>query len=215
MDYRDVPLITGVILAGGSNRRMGGMMKALLSINGELFIERQLAVMSTICSEILIIANEPALFEKQLSSRSQHQVRVIRDQLPGNGPLAGLQAAMTAAHSDELWVVACDMPFISSIAAEMLLTLRRSHGEGGYDAAIPLLKNRLQPLHGIYHRRCQCVVDELLNAEQYRVMGLLERLDYAEAEEHSFMENGVSLNFAENVNTPEELDRIQGAFGWI
>ncbi|NOU93891.1 NTP transferase domain-containing protein [Paenibacillus sp. LMG 31456] len=208
MDYRGGPPITGVILAGGSNRRMGGKMKALLSINGELFIERQLAVLSTICNEILIITNEPAMFEQQLSW-SQANVRIIRDHQPGNGPLAGVQAAMAAAYYDELWVVACDMPFISSVAAEMLLKLRRSRGEEGYDAAIPQLKSRLQPLHAIYHRRCQSAIDELLAAEQYRVMGLLERLEYIKAEDSFFMEKGVPLNFAENVNTPEEFNRLE------
>ncbi|MCR8633252.1 molybdenum cofactor guanylyltransferase [Paenibacillus radicis (ex Xue et al. 2023)] len=208
MDYRSEPPISGVILAGGNNRRMGGRMKAMLSLKGELFIERQLTEMSIICSEVLIITNEPAMFEQQLSWPGQH-VRLVCDQQPGKGPLAGLQAAMAVAQYNELWVVACDMPFISSRAAEMLLTLRRSQGEAGYDAAVPLLNGRLQPLHAIYHRRCHNVVNELLEAEQYRMMGLLERLDYAEAESSSFMDKGISLNFAENVNTPEELRSLE------
>ncbi|MFD0679734.1 MULTISPECIES: molybdenum cofactor guanylyltransferase [unclassified Paenibacillus] len=208
MDYRSEPPISGVILAGGSNRRMGGKMKAMLSLKGELFIERQLTEMSIICSEILIITNEPAMFEQQLSWPRQH-VRLVCDQQPGNGPLAGLQAAMAVAQYNELWVVACDMPFISSRAAEMLLALRRSQGKAGYDAAVPLLNSRLQPLHAIYHRRCHNVINELLEAEQYRMMGLLERLDYAEAEPSSFMDRGVSSNFAENVNTPEELRSLE------
>jgi molybdopterin-guanine dinucleotide biosynthesis protein A len=187
---------------------MGGRMKALLKLNGELFIERQLAEMSKVCNEILIIANEPSLFEQQLSWTGA-EVRIIPDLQPGKGPLAGLQAAMSAARNAELWAVACDMPRISSAAADTLLAIRRSRGDEGRDAAVPLVNGRLQPLHAVYHRRCAGIIDGLLEAGRFRVMELLDLLDYAVAEDGEFINKGISPTFTENVNTPEDLEQLE------
>lgn len=200
-------MISGVILAGGQNRRMGGKMKALLQLDGQLFIERQLAELSKLCSEIIIVANEPRLFEEQLSW-PQAQVRIVRDKQPGKGPLAGLQAAMATTSSDELWVVACDMPYVSAEAAKVLLELRRSGEHGGRDLALPLISGRLQPLHAIYHRRCLEAVEQLLVEERYRIMRLVEMLDSAEAEEHCFLKRKIPLQFVINVNNPSDFDNL-------
>ncbi|TDF91865.1 molybdenum cofactor guanylyltransferase [Paenibacillus piri] len=200
--------ITGVILAGGGNRRMGGRPKALLDLNGERFIDRQLTEMSLVCSEIIIAANEASLFN-ELPMTSAN-VRVIPDLQPGKGPLAGLQAAIAAASYDELWVVACDMPCLSAAAAETLLNLRRRHeADGSGDAAVPLLYGKTQPLHAVYHRRCGRIIGELLAASRHRMMDLLDRLDYAAVGESTFTERGVAPVFAENVNTPEDLERLR------
>jgi molybdopterin-guanine dinucleotide biosynthesis protein A len=201
-------VITGVILAGGKNRRMGGRMKALLQLDRQLFIERQLAELSLLCSEIIIVANVPELFERQLSW-PQPQVRIVRDIQPDKGPLAGLQAAMAAASCEELWVVACDMPYASAEAARALLELRRRGGDGGgYDVALPLVAGRLQPLHGIYHRRCRQAVDQLLAEERYRIMELMKLLDCAVAEESFFLEREIPLTFTINVNEPSDLEKL-------
>jgi molybdopterin-guanine dinucleotide biosynthesis protein A len=186
---------------------MGGKMKALLQLEGQLFIERQLVELSKLCSEIIIVANEPELFEAQLSW-PQVQVRIVRDMQPGKGPLAGIQAAMATASNEELWVVACDMPYVSAEAAKVLLELRRSGEHGGSDLALPLIDGRLQPLHAIYHRRCLQAVEQLLAEERYRIMGLVERMDYAEAEEHFFLERKIPLQFVVNVNDPSDLNKL-------
>jgi molybdopterin-guanine dinucleotide biosynthesis protein A len=204
LEKRGRQQLTGVVLAGGANRRMGGQPKAHLELDGRKFIERQLDQMSTLCSEVLIIANEPELFAGQLQE-PEPAIRVIRDLQPGSGPLAGIQAAMAQAVTEELWVVACDMPFVSAAAAETLLELRRS---GDRDAAVPLLSGQLQPLHAVYHRRSRSVIDELLECGRFKVMEWLNRLDYAAAEERIFTELGIPTGFAVNVNTPAELQRL-------
>lgn len=194
--------LTGVILAGGQNRRMGGMMKALLSLEGSLFIERQLAELRKLCSDIVIVANDRAAFAPW---QSRH-VKVIPDLQPGSGPLAGLQAAMTSARTESLWVVACDMPFASAAAASAMAELL---AEEGMDAVMPMLDGKVQPLHAMYRRRCLAAVDELLRAEQYRVMALLHKLNYTAAEERFFLERGISTQFAVNVNELEHYNKLR------
>lgn len=203
--------ITGVVLAGGQNRRMGGKLKALLSYEGRLFIERQLEELGKLCSEIMIVANDHKAFEtwithEQSSCEGIVPVRAVRDLLPGSGPLAGLQAAMAAARTGTLWVVACDMPFASAEAAEAMSQLL--HG-GSMDAVVPVIGGKVHPLHALYRRRCRHVVDELLKAEQYRMMELLRRLKYAAADDRFFLERRIMTKFAVNVNDPERYEKLQ------
>ncbi|MEK3913174.1 molybdenum cofactor guanylyltransferase [Paenibacillus sp. FSL H7-0331] len=201
-------MISGVILAGGSNRRMGGSMKALLQLDGKRFIERQLEELSKLCSEIIIVANQPELFEPYLSNQ-QVNVQIIRDLNPGKGPLAGLQAAMAKARYDELWVVACDMPFASAAAAQLLLELRRDRNRAECEIALPLIAGRLQPLHAIYLRSCKPIIDQLLDEECYRMMALIELASSAVGEESLFVQQEIPLNFIVNVNEPADLEKLQ------
>ncbi|WP_165842223.1 molybdenum cofactor guanylyltransferase [Paenibacillus xerothermodurans] len=204
--------ITGVVLAGGLNRRMGGRLKALLELNGQAFIHRQLDEMSKLCGEVVIVTNQPELFAlecRQLKER-RLDARFVRDLHPGKGPLAGLQAAMAAADHDNLWVVACDMPYISAAAAALLHEVRSAHD---HDAAVPVLRGRLQPLHAMYHRRSRGIIDKLLDQGQYKMTGLLEQLDYARVEDRVLEQRGIRTGFAENVNTPEDLELLQNHKG--
>ena len=47
------------ILAGGKATRMGGRAKSFLVVDAERVIDRQLAVLRPLFSEILIVANDP------------------------------------------------------------------------------------------------------------------------------------------------------------
>ncbi|WP_051620478.1 molybdenum cofactor guanylyltransferase [Paenibacillus sp. UNC451MF] len=198
--------LSGVVLAGGQNRRMGGRLKAMLQLQGQLFIERQLEELGKLCGEILIIANDPAPFEKLLLAHSDKNLRVIPDLMPGKGPLAGMQAAMEAAQGETLWVVACDMPNISEESAKAMLELINDD----YDAVVPILDGRTQPLHAIYQvKQCKDILDELLAANQYRVMEFMHKLNYKQVDEQFFVEKGISVEFAVNVNDPEQYEKLQ------
>lgn len=206
--------ITGVVLAGGQNRRMGGRMKALLPMDGRLFIERQLEELAKVCGDIWIAANDHTPFAPWLTQEQPEQqigvpVRAVRDMHPGSGPLAGLQAAMAAAQAETLWVVACDMPFASADAARAMSQLL--HARESADAVVPVIGGKVHPLHAVYRRRCRKVVEELLEQGQYRVMELLHRLDYTAAEEEFFLSRGISPRFAVNVNGPDDYEKLQRA----
>src|SRR5688572_549814 len=98
----------GVILAGGASRRFGAP-KALARVGGRRIVDRVLDALSAAVPEIVISANEPALFaDLDLPMRA--------DEIPGQGALGGLHTAlrwaMERGRSGSL-VVACDMPWIT------------------------------------------------------------------------------------------------------
>ncbi|MCP3773877.1 molybdenum cofactor guanylyltransferase [Paenibacillus sp. MZ04-78.2] len=200
--------MTGVILAGGQNRRMGGQSKALLMYEGDTFLARQLAELGSLCTELLIVTQEPERYEAVVHAFSgESPVRIIPDQQPGRGPLAGFQAAMKSASYEELWIVGCDMPWVDAEAAKALSELRSSVGA---DAAVAKIDGRLHPLHGIYLKNCLPEVERLLAANDLRLMGLLDAVTLQVVDELFLERKGVSKGFIRNINDPDEYERLTG-----
>ncbi|MBE1442221.1 molybdenum cofactor guanylyltransferase [Paenibacillus sp. OAS669] len=202
--------LTGVILAGGQNRRMGGQPKAMLKLQGRSFVERQLEELGKVCKEILIIANDAALFEKLVQGANSGSIRIIPDQHPGKGPLAGMQAAMRSAQGEAMWVVACDMPHVSGAAACAMMEELDLAGQH-WDAVVPVLHGKIQPLHAVYRiKSCREIVDDMLETAQYKVMELLQRLNYRETDEQFFARMGIAADFALNINEPAQYEQLLG-----
>lgn len=112
--------VTGVVLAGGLGRRMGGVDKGLQLLHGRPMVAAVLERLAPQVDEILINANQnPAEY-----GRFGH--RVVPDAVGGfAGPLAGLHAGLTAAKHPLLLTVPCDSPFLP---ADLLSRLRAALG---------------------------------------------------------------------------------------
>ena len=101
--------ITGVILAGGLGRRMGGIDKGLQELRGRPMIDWVIERFAPQVDELLINANQ------NVERYAAYGHRVVPDQIPDNaGPLAGLHAALSAATyplvaTVPLQVFACEM----------------------------------------------------------------------------------------------------------
>lgn len=198
-------MITGVILAGGLNRRMGGRLKALLPVQGQPLLLRQLKEMSSICKQVIVVTNEPEVLLPHLSSVSDIVVQCITDHYVQKGPLSGIHAASLIASEQYLWIVGCDMPFISAEAAKVMAILCQ---KANLDAVIPVLEGRVHPLHGIYSRLVGSEAEVLLEQEQFRLMGLLDHIDWKPVENDFFEGQSIPTHFATNVNTPEEFKQM-------
>jgi molybdenum cofactor guanylyltransferase len=198
-------MMTGVILAGGLNRRMGGKLKALLPIGGEPLLLRQLTEMALLCKQVLIVTNAPEMLSNTLATVSSVEVACIRDRYVQTGPLGGLHAACLAAEESLLWVVGCDMPFISALAAK---AMGERCMEAGTDAVVPVIEGHIHPLHGIYSRQVGSHAEALLVLEEYRLMGLLERINWLAVEQNFFEERNITTQFATNLNTPEDYQKL-------
>ena len=97
--------ITGLILAGGAGRRMGGADKGWLSWHGQPLIKQALQRLRGQVAEILISAN------RNLDRYSQWGYPVLTDPQPGfQGPLLGLLAGLQAARQPWLLSLPVDSP---------------------------------------------------------------------------------------------------------
>lgn len=101
------PLITGVILAGGQGRRMGGVDKGLKELRGKPMVQWVLERLAPQVAEILINANQ------NIDNYQRLGYRTIPDAISGfAGPLAGLQRGLTEALHPLVATVPCDSPFL-------------------------------------------------------------------------------------------------------
>ncbi|MEW9701273.1 molybdenum cofactor guanylyltransferase [Paenibacillus sp. SI8] len=194
-------MLSGVILAGGANRRMKGERKALLPFGGQPLIVRQIDRMREICDEMIVVTNDPKPF-LNIVDRS---VRIITDFFEGHGPLGGMHAALSLAKYASVWVVGCDMPFISSKAAQLLLQRKLD----GFEAVVPLVAGEVYPLHGIYDRACVPHIAPLLKQGETRVSSLLKHVFWNELGDRFLHENGVDLNFVSNIKTFEDYEAMK------
>ena len=108
--------ITGIILAGGKARRLGGQDKGLIEVAGRSLIARTLERIAPQVDEILISAN------RHLQTYAALGRRVVADALPDfQGPLAGIAAAARHARHDWLLTVPCDAPLLPLDLASRLI----------------------------------------------------------------------------------------------
>ena len=99
--------VTGIILAGGQGRRMGGVDKGLVDLEGKPMVAHVIARLAPQVGAILINANQNV--ERYLDFAHA----VVSDAIGGfAGPLAGLHAGMSAATTAYVVTSPCDSPFL-------------------------------------------------------------------------------------------------------
>jgi molybdopterin-guanine dinucleotide biosynthesis protein A len=101
------PPVTGVVLAGGQGRRMGGVDKGLKRLREKPMVQWAIERFAPQVDEVLINANQ------NLEAYAAFGHRVVPDAIGGYaGPLAGLHRGLTEASHDLVATVPCDSPFL-------------------------------------------------------------------------------------------------------
>jgi molybdopterin-guanine dinucleotide biosynthesis protein A len=189
--------ITGVILAGGRGRRVGGADKGLLPLRGRPLIEHVLAALRPQVGELLISAN------RNLDRYAAYGDRVLADDFPGYpGPLAGMWCALRATHTPYVLSVPCDVPAPpADLAARLGEALVRERSR----AAVAVCRGRRQPVFALLHRDLADDLQTYLDGGGREVGAWLTRQSVAPAD---FSDHAHAF---ENVNTPDDLRRAEAA----
>jgi molybdenum cofactor guanylyltransferase len=156
--------VTGIILAGGKNTRMGSN-KAFLRVNGEMLIDRTVRIYRAIFPEIVLVTNEPRLYLDQ-------RIMIVTDLERDKGPLMGIYTGLFYASHEHVFIAACDMPFLSHDFITYMLESRRDQ-----DIVVPETGGGLEPLHAVYSRRCMGPIRRLLDADLLKVTGFYKGLN--------------------------------------
>ncbi|WP_181186199.1 molybdenum cofactor guanylyltransferase [Alkalicoccus urumqiensis] len=191
----------GLVMAGGRSSRMGGD-KALLPVGEKTAAARTADMASAVCDIVVVITNS----DETAESLSYVSVNDLR---PYEGPLAGIEAGMSAVEAEWYLVCACDMPLAEEKAASILINEAEKTGA---DAVIPVIDGRQQPLFAVYSRRVLPEISRCLDREERSMKALFRSIHVTEAQEPLFLESGMtkealSLLFY-NMNRPEEYDWI-------
>jgi molybdopterin-guanine dinucleotide biosynthesis protein A len=155
--------LDGVVLAGGSARRLHGADKALIEVGGVTLLERVVAALAG-AGRIVVVGPKrdfdlPVLW--------------IQEEPPGSGPVPALAAGLSLATTPLVAVVAVDMPFVSS---EVIVRL--AHEVQGRDGAVVRDgSGRDQMLLAVYrtdslHRRLAALPDHAGTSMRDLIEGL-------------------------------------------
>jgi molybdopterin-guanine dinucleotide biosynthesis protein A len=125
VDLRDPVRVTGLILAGGQGRRMGGVDKGLQLLRGRPMIEWVLERLRPQVAAVVINANQ------HQAEYARYGCRVVADEIGGfAGPLAGLHAGLKANIHPFLVTVPCDSPFLArDLVARLHAALVANHAD--------------------------------------------------------------------------------------
>lgn len=194
---------TCVILAGGKSRRMG-VDKRFLEVGGQPMLTRAISVCEALFDNILIVtATQERLIE------TQH--RVVHDIIRDCAVLGGIYTGLSYASLDDVFVVACDMPWLQPELVKFLVERVQEFATADYDVIIPKLPSGLQPTHAVYSKRCLPFLKKMLDSHNLKVQELCEDTNisvrYVSTQEIEKFDPH-ALAFA-NVNTPEDLQQAR------
>ena len=187
--------ITGVILAGGLGRRMGGIDKGLQELRGRPLAAWVVERLAPQVDELLINANQ----NTERYAAFGH--RVVADQIPDfAGPLAGLHAALSAASHPLVATAPCDSPFLP---ADLVSRLFSALTASDADLAVARTFDQPQPVFCLCRRSVLPHLTEFLAGGGRKIDRWYATLKIVEV---AFDEVADAF---ENINTREELGRFE------
>jgi len=197
----------GVVFCGGESRRMG-RDKALLEVRGSTLLERAVACLSAVVSEVVLACGAQDRYQRFGRER-------VLDRRPGMGPLAGLEAALcrmrgqgTDPERSILYALACDMPMAEP---EVFRALCARLGTSGSDAVLLSSERGVEPLYGVYRASVLPAVERALERGDQRLVSFHGEIAVARLD-RSELGGSFAEACATNVNTPEEFRAVGGSF---
>jgi molybdopterin-guanine dinucleotide biosynthesis protein A len=190
--------ISGVILAGGENKRFGRQPKAKTKIGGSTIISRIAGTINDIFNEIIIVTNVPAEFKE-----FNHFI-IISDLFQNAGPLGGLHAAIKTASKEAVFVFAGDMPFLQK---QLIINQINTFSEEKCDALVPQVNDFIEPLHSIYNNAILNKLEKYLNESgNYAVSEFLKTID---VKYMKLQDSDIMIRSFININSPSDLTAIK------
>ncbi len=188
--------ITGIILSGGKNIRMG-KNKAFLEVGGKKIIDRTAELFQEIFSQVILVTNEPLEY-------AYLDLEIVADLIPMSGSLIGIYTGLFYSSNTHCFVTACDMPFLSKKIVEYMISIKEN-----YDVVIPHLKDGYHPLHALYSKRCLKSIEELINEDNLKIIDFFNKVKVREITSDEISSIDPAMNSFLNINTPEDLEMLK------
>ena len=199
--------VVGAVLAGGASRRFG-RDKALLPWSGKALLLHPFEALKAVISEVVVVT-VPGRSYRDLG------VPVVHDRFAGQGPLAGIHAALEWAGSRPVFVAACDLPSIRAELVEHVAgwssgqeasTAWDDEPRARPRARIAVWEGRRQPLFGLYSASCRSALATRLSEGRLEARSFLDEIDTTTVgitPDLDFYRSDLLLN----VNSPTDLQQ--------
>jgi len=160
-----------LILAGGENKRFP-ITKGFIEMNSKKILESNIEILNGIFDRVIISTNNPELCYYL-------GVPMVGDVLKHRGPMTGILSVLSIPDVSELFVTACDMPFIKS---ELIKYIVDKWSER-WDAIVPIFDNKPQPLLGIYSKTIAQNMEQSIKNGERSLKKFLRRINVFYIEE--------------------------------
>ena len=187
--------MTCAILAGGKSTRMG-QDKATVKIGDKPLIRIVYEKAKEVFDDVMIIS-------KLHNTIESIDAPVLGDVVPFGNSMTGIASALIYSKTPYTFVVACDMPFLSTEAFKYMI-----NETTGEDVIIPKTNLGFEPLHAIYNRSCIAHFLRLIGQNRLKVAGVLPFVSVKELKEQPcFLRNGSSV--FTNINAMKDLSMVK------
>jgi len=155
--------LSGIILCGGKSNRFGSN-KGLALYKDRPMISYSIELMQEVVSEILISAN--------CEEYRHFGYTVVHDVNINRGPLEGLIQSLKTAKHPRCLICPCDMPNLNSQIFQALLNTKK-----GFDAIVAIHNGFIEPLVGIYYKKCLPKLEKALINGNHKMLSVLKTLN--------------------------------------
>ena len=189
--------VGGIVLCGGRSSRMG-RPKAWLPVGDELMLPRVVRVLRDVVGPVVVVA-APGQDVPPLPAG----VEVVRDEVEGRGPLAGLAGGLAAldGKADAAYLSSCDVPFLTPEFVRRVIGVLADSA-----VAVPRVGGYFHPLAAVYRLSVRPVVADLLAADRLRPVFLFDAVPTRVIEPHELTDVDPAFQSLRNLNTLEEYE---------
>jgi molybdopterin-guanine dinucleotide biosynthesis protein A len=187
-----------IVLVGGRSSRMG-QPKAALDFRGMPLLTRIVIELKWWFDEIVIVA---APKSEGLPRIEIPGLKIVHDETAFAGPLDALRRGLNALDHSIAFACSCDLPLLNSdVAADLVAML------DDFDAVIPEVGGKLQPLHAVYRKQCANAIESLTADGEKRLTASASAINARKVSEEELRTIDPQLTSFFNVNTPEDYQR--------
>ena len=172
-----------------------GSDKALLRLDGLTLLERALAIARAASPEVRIVGQR---------DKFAAYAPVIEDLYPGQGPLAGIHAALSGSQSELNFIMALDTPFLD---ASFVRYLMEQAERSGATVTVPRVGERTHPLCAVYRREFAAVAEAALREQRNSIVPLYAKVSTRQIGEDELRGLGFHARMFDNLNTLEEWEQ--------
>ncbi len=175
-----------------------GRPKAWLPFGGEVMLQRVLRTVRKVVGPVVVVA-APGQDVPPLPG----EVEIVRDEIEGKGPLAGLAAGLAAleGRAGAAYLSSCDVPFLLPAFVRRMVDLL-----GDMSVAVSKVDGFHHPLAAVYRVSVLPVVRDLLAADRLRPVFLFDAVPTRVVEPRELADVDPEFRSLRNLNTPEDYE---------
>jgi molybdopterin-guanine dinucleotide biosynthesis protein A len=188
--------VTGIILADGTNPKLGGN-KGIELVGGIPVIERVIKVLTPITGRIILVTGGDTITYSTVKG-----VEIVNDNYRVKSPLTGIYTGLCFSRSKANIVVTCDMPFLNPALLEHMVKILPS-----FEAIVPRWPNlQKEPLHAVYSLACMPTMKKHLDTNRYSIIRVLKEMHVLHLNKRGFAELDPEFLSFLNINDQADLD---------